>query len=73
MGKSEDHTVKCPFYKDNGPTEIRCEGAEDDMATHMAFATRDLVIQYKDRYCRRHDYCRCLWAEALERKYGNGK
>ena len=73
MGKSEDHTVKCPYYKDNGPTEIRCEGVDDGITNHHAFDTRDKLIQYKDRYCRRHDYCRCLWADALERKYCNGK
>ena len=71
----DDHTVKCPYYKDNGPASIRCEGVEEDMSHFQTFNTRDRLLEYKGRYCRCMNYHNCIWAEALDRKWGytNGK
>ena len=68
--KHEDHTVQCPYYKTNNSTVIYCEGVEDGMVTHMAFARRDLLIQYKDKYCRRKCWGQCPLASLLNRKWG---
>lgn len=68
--KHEDHTVQCPYYKTNNPSVIYCEGVEDGMLTHMAFATRDLLVSYKDRYCRRKCWGHCPLASMLNRKWG---
>ncbi len=67
---SEDHTIQCPYYKDNGASSIRCEGAEEKMSNFMTFDKRDRLIEYKDKYCRCMNYRECLWAAALDRKWG---
>ena len=68
---SEDHLVKCPYYKTNARQVIHCEGLEDGMAVHLAFATHGHLVDYKDRFCRRYCYNQCQLARILEQKYGN--
>ena len=67
--KNEDHLVQCPYYKTNASQVIYCEGLEDGMAIHMAFATHAQLVNYKGRFCRRMDYRYCPLARILEEKY----
>lgn len=67
--KSEDHLVRCPFYKTNTSQVIYCEGLEDGMAIHMAFASHAQLVDYKSRFCRRMGYDTCPLARILEDKY----
>lgn len=67
--KSEDHLVKCPYYKTNTSQVIYCEGLEEGMAIHMAFASHAQLIDFKGRYCRRMEYGSCPLARILEAKY----
>lgn len=68
--RNEDHLVQCPYYKTNTSQVIYCEGLEDGMAIHMAFATHDQLIDYKGRYCRRRCWEQCPLAAMLNRKWG---
>ena len=68
---SEDYMVQCPFYKTNTSQVLYCEGLEDGMAIHLAFATRSQLNSYKMRYCRKIGYCACPLARILEEKYGD--
>ena len=68
--KHEDHLVQCPYYKTHTSQVIYCEGLEDGMAIHMAFATHAQLIDYKSRFCRRSYYGQCPLAKILNQKWG---
>ena len=68
--KHEDHLVQCPYYKTNTSQVVYCEGLEDGMAIHMAFASHAQLIDYKGRYCRRNCYNQCPLAKILNQKWG---
>lgn len=68
--KFEDHLVQCPYYKTNNSQVLYCEGLEDGMAIHMAFASHGQLIDYKSRYCRRSCWSQCFLATVLNRKWG---
>ena len=68
--KHEDHLVQCPYYKTNTSQVIYCEGLEDGMVLHLAFATHAQLIDYKGRFCRRSCYNECPIASLLNRKWG---
>ena len=67
--KHEDYLVQCPYYKTDTRQVIFCEGLEDGMAIHLAFATPQQLINYKVRFCRRLEYGSCPLARILEEKY----
>lgn len=66
----DDHTVVCPYYKTNGSQVLYCEGLEDGMAIHLAFATHAQLVDYKKRYCRKICWSKCPLATELNRKWG---
>ncbi len=68
--KNEDHLVQCPYYKTNTSQVVFCEGLEDGMAIHLAFATHPQLINYKGRYCRTTCWGRCPLAKILNQKWG---
>lgn len=68
--KNEDHLVQCPYYKTNTSQVLYCEGLEDGMAVHLAFATHAQLIDYKGRFCRRDCYNKCPLAKILNQKWG---
>ena len=68
--KQEDHLVQCPYYKTHTSQMIYCEGLEDGMAIHLAFATHPQLINYKGRFCRRSTYNDCPLARMLNQKWG---
>ena len=68
--KQEDHLVQCPYYKTHTSQVIYCEGLEDGMAIHLAFATHAQLIDYKGRFCRRLCYSQCPLAKILNQKWG---
>lgn len=66
----EDHTVQCPYYKTNTSQVLYCEGLEDGMAIHLAFASHAQLVDYKKRYCRKLCWGKCPLATELNRKWG---
>lgn len=68
--KDEDHLVQCPYYKHDTSQVIYCEGLEDGMVLHLAFATHPQLINYKGRFCRRQCWGRCPLAKVLNQKWG---
>lgn len=67
--KNEDHLVQCPYYKTHTSQVIYCEGLEDGMAIHMAFASHQQLINYKGRYCRRNCWVLCPLAKMQNARY----
>lgn len=59
----------CPFYCSEDTHKIRCEGVEDESATHLVFSTLQGKKDHQRKYCNRK-YKECLWAKALYMKYG---
>lgn len=68
--KNEDHLVQCPYYKTNTSQVVYCEGLEEGMAVHLAFATHAQLVNYKGRFCRRSCYSQCPLAKMLNQKWG---
>ena len=66
----EDEFVLCPFYKNDEYQIIRCEGVEDGTALHLAFATRTMLKEYKQLYCR-SCWGKCMIARMLNQKWGS--
>ena len=61
--------VVCPYYREETPQVIFCEGVEDDSTIHVAFATPDKRKKHEDQYCKQC-WCKCMIAEAHNRKWG---
>lgn len=59
--------VRCPFYKDDTPCAIKCEGLVSQVCAQN-FSTRDEKIGYMRRYCE-CDYTHCIIAQKIEEKY----
>ena len=68
MHKEDEH-VQCPYYKNDEPQIIRCEGVEDGTALHLAFSTKTQLKAYKKDFCR-SCWCRCMIARMLNQKWG---
>lgn len=46
----EDEYVPCPFYKNEGPIEIRCEGIVSAITSNI-FSRRKEKEDFKQDYC----------------------
>ena len=68
-GRSVDPYVICPYYKSEDKQAIYCEGPEKNASARMAFSSTSQKKKYLVNYCRKYR-CGCLWAEALNKKYG---
>ena len=68
--KDEDYLVKCPYYKHDTSHMVYCEGLEDGMVIHMAFATHTQLLDYKKRFCRKDCWQNCPVAKMLNQKWG---
>ena len=67
--KQEDHLVQCPYYKTHTSQVIYCEGLEEGMAIHMAFASHAQLVNYKGRFCRRMHWGHCPLAKMQNARY----
>lgn len=68
MHKEDEH-VQCPYYKNDEPQIIRCEGVENGTALHLAFSTRTQHKEYKKQFCR-SCWGKCMIARMLNAKWG---
>ena len=68
MHKEDEH-VQCPYYKNDEPQIIRCEGVEDGTALHLAFSTSTQHKEYKKCFCR-SGWGKCMVARMLNQKWG---
>lgn len=68
MSGRQDMYAQCPFYRRAEKQLIVCEGVEENATLHLAFASSKRLSEYKGKYCDK-DYCKCLVAEMLERKW----
>ena len=52
--------VVCPFYKQETPTKIRCEGFSKACSLQTSFSCNEKLVMHKARYCNSiRDYHRC--------------
>lgn len=58
--------VLCPHYKHEDSQVIYCEGVQDGITTHLAFASKTVALDYKKAYCRK-DYKNCEVCRMLEK------
>lgn len=68
MSEKVDAYVACPYYKYECRQVIHCEGVADGTALHLAFATPQMLKDYKERCCR-DCWKGCLIAKMLNGKY----
>lgn len=66
---ANDYQVQCPYYKTHTSQVIFCEGVEDGMAIHMAFATHQQLSSYKRRFCRNDCWARCPLAKMQNERW----
>ena len=63
------YLVQCPFYKDEEPTVIHCEGVEAGSSLHNVFTPNTARTRaYKEQYCNSR-WEQCLIAKMLNGKY----
>lgn len=62
-------TIFCPYYKDSNEVCIFCEGVERGSKTRLGFSNKGQRNDYIRRHCSRVNPG-CIYADALDRKYG---
>lgn len=68
----EDALVVCPYYKEDGPQQVHCEGILEGGSLHLGFPDKGQLRTYKSAYCRDHwELCRI--AGLLNEKYADGQ
>ena len=60
----------CPFYRHENRQVIFCEGVEEGIVLHLAFANPSECLEYKKRYCR-WNHTQCYVSKMLIIKYNN--
>lgn len=66
----EDPLAACPFYKEEEPQLVHCEGILDGCTLHLGFSNRGKLRNYKNSYCQnRWEHCRI--ARMLNEKYND--
>lgn len=68
MGRKENKSAKCPFYKEEDRQKVFCEGVEENSKIHLAFSSPTQKSEYCRKYCYRN-YKYCLIADMLFYKY----
>ncbi len=68
MSSRRGRDVICPFYKDDTPVVIRCEGVTGCVSLHLIFANKAENEKYL-RKCCCDKYKTCEVHEMLMRKY----
>lgn len=64
----DDYLVQCPYYREEAPLNLHCEGVVDSSYLQMGFSSRKLMHAYKEQFCR-GCWKKCLVAGMLNRKY----
>jgi len=68
MNNYEDPSVLCPFYKEERPFALICEGPNTYTSVHMCFHPTSRKKSYKQTYCMDH-YNDCLLAKGLNKMW----
>ena len=61
----EDEHVRCPYYKRESPTEVRCAGLSGRTQTTNTFRTKADKEDFKEDFCNGF-YWNCSLYRALE-------
>lgn len=67
----QDLNVQCPFYRQERPAVLLCEGVEDGAGLQMTFDTPSHKRDYKDDFCCEF-WKGCRLAGMLNDKWENG-
>lgn len=68
MKHYQDKNVLCPFYHQEKPSVLMCEGVEDGSALQLTFDSSIHKADYKDDYCC-EDWEKCRISKMLNDKY----
>lgn len=68
MARYEDGAVLCPFYKEESPSTLICEGPTPESTVRTTFTPKSKKLFYKLRYCG-CDYKNCPLAYGLYRMW----
>ena len=64
----QDFLVQCPYYREDDPQAVYCEGVQDNTRLRLGFTGRKQKKTYCEHYCREH-WKDCMIAKMLNRKY----
>lgn len=67
MRNENDYLVKCPFFRGWNMTQIGCEGVGGREKLILVFRGKDDVNKWLLKYCRRHEWKACPYAEFLKK------
>lgn len=71
MRNENDYLVMCPFFRGWNVSQIGCEGVGKREKIILVFSGKDDVTKWLFKFCRRHEWQKCPYAEFLKKyKYG---
>ncbi len=71
MRNENDYLVMCPFFRGWNVSQIGCEGVGKREKIILVFPGKDAVNKWLFKFCRRHEWQKCPYAEFLKKyKYG---
>lgn len=68
MRHFQDKRVLCPFYHQEKPSVLMCEGVEDGCSIQITFDSGQHKADYKDALCC-EDWEQCRVSKMLNEKY----
>lgn len=69
MKRYVSNYVLCPFYHNEDPLIIYCEGVEEGTVLHIAFLEKTRKQEYKKKFCCSDKYKKCRLCSMLNNKY----
>lgn len=67
---NDNYYVKCPFYKKDKSTEIRCEGLTDESRIVQQFQNKRSKEEYLEKFCKDEKTCtQCEIYKSIMKKY----
>lgn len=60
---------KCPFYKKDEQTTVRCEGLTEDSRLVLQFNTKKSRVSYQEKHCKTEGYKKCRIYKMLTEKW----
>lgn len=64
----------CPFYTQEQPLKIHCEGISQGSSIQVSFADKGKKIRHRKHFCSQHShYEKCPLYEAIAKQYEEDK
>ena len=73
MKHYESKAVVCPFYHQEQPTKIHCDGFSTENTVQISFKTKEDKIRHRKNYCLNlQNHKQCPIYEAISTQYEEG-